>query len=400
MKKTIYISSFFMLEILIVLVYFNPVADLFSSFAQIGVFVIWVLFSARDQRLWGEAFGISVINILVLIVSFIRCVMADQLNMDYYSTLQIVIARYQMFVYPVLFVYVKNLSKKEKKRIFTLATACIVGTVLVSLYYIAFVDPQAIRNTQRDVALFGVGDFMLMYAIAIAIGPLLFLIIERERQKRRSKLLIISFVLLLVCLILCNLVTSVVVAAISIFTMYVIRNKKKYAVFVIFAFSFIALVGRTLLSKVLYAIAEKNLFYWSTNNKIIAIANVLSGDMTNIDTLSRRFMLAGWSLKSFKEHPIFGINWKDHQYGNIGCHMQWADDLGRYGIVGNVILVANYIHIAIHTINSTENKFVKDAMITVWIMFLILGFLNPCLSATNLMMMFVVIPAYEGMLEE
>lgn len=174
MNRRVYSASLFMLEVLIVLVYLNPVADLFPSFLQIGIFVLWALFSMRNTKLWGEALNISIINFIILILSLFRCAMADQLNMDYYSTLQVVIARYQMFIYPILFVYVKGLSNKDKKKIFKLAIACILGTVLVSLYYIAAVDPQAIRNTQRSVALFGVGDFMLMYAIAIAIGPLLF----------------------------------------------------------------------------------------------------------------------------------------------------------------------------------------------------------------------------------
>ncbi len=398
MNRRVCSASLLMLETLIILVYLNPVADLFPSFLQIGIFVLWALFSIRNTKLWGEALSISIINFIILVFSLLRCVMADQLNTDYYSTLQVVIARYQVFIYPILFIYVKGLSNRDKKKIFTLAIACILGTVLVSLYYIAAVDPQAIRNTQRSVALFGVGDFMLMYAIAIAIGPLLFLIIERRHDKKSNKLLIISVVLMVVCLILCNLVTSVVVAAISIFAMYIVRNKKKYGLVIVAAFAAIALAARTLLSKALFALAGKDLFYWSTNNKIIAIANVLSGDMTNIDTLSRRFMLARWSLESFKKHPFFGLDWKDHAYGTIGCHMQWADDLGRYGLIGNAIILLSYIRIAKYSVTSIENSFVKDSMITLWIMFFILGFLNPCLSATNLMMMFVVIPACEGML--
>lgn len=130
----------------------------------------------------------------------------------------------------------------------------------------------------------------------------------------------------------------------------------------------------------------------------MAIANILSGDMTHIDTLSRRFMLANWSLVSFKNNPIFGINWKNHTYGKIGCHMQWADDLGRYGIIGNIFIIINYFMLAKYTINNTDKCFVKNSLVTVWIMFFILGFLNPCLSATNLMMMFVVIPSIEGIL--
>lgn len=398
MRIKIHNTSFLILEILIILVYLNPIADLFPSFLQIVVFFIWLIFNIRNSKMWGEALPLSLLNILIFIFTLIRCIAANQLNTDYYSTLQTVIARYQMLIYPILFVYVKKLNNIDKKRIFNLAISCIVGTILVSLYYIIRIDPQAIRNTQRAVALFGVGDFMLMYAIAIAIGPILFLIIEKKKQRQKCIGISISFLLMLICLGLCNLVTSVVVACCSIFVMYVVSRRKKLMCIYISFIVGISILMKSIFANFLYYIVEKQVFYWSTNNKIMAIANILSGDMTHIDTLSRRFMLANWSLVSFKNNPIFGINWKNHTYGKIGCHMQWADDLGRYGIIGNIFIIINYFMLAKYTINNTDKCFVKNSLVTVWIMFFILGFLNPCLSATNLMMMFVVIPSIEGIL--
>lgn len=391
--------SFKLLELLVVLVYLNPIADLLPSFAQMGIFIIWFLFNIKNSKLWGDALKYSILNIIIFVVTFIRCAYADQLNMDYYSTLQVVIARYQMMIYPILFAYVIRLSDKKKKQIFYLSLACIVGTIIVSLYYIIFVDPQAIRNTQRSVALFGVGDFMLMYSMAIIVGPLFFLI-TKMNKKKKNLFIFISFILILICLLLCNLVTSVVIAIVSVIVMYLVTRNFKYILIAFYSIIAFFVILKNWFAKLLYSLANQNIFYWSTNNKIVAIANVLSGDFTHVDTLTRRFMLASWSLESFKENMFFGINWKNHQYGTIGCHMQWADDLGRYGIFGNIFIIINYIILFISSEKRIKDTFVKKAMITVWIMFFILGFLNPCLSATNLMMIFVVIPCLEGVVSK
>lgn len=383
-----------MLEALIVLVYFYPVADLFPNYVQIGVFFFWILFSINNKNLWQEAIPLSALNVMIFVWSFLRCVVADQLNLGFFSTLHVVIARYQLLIYPILFAYVRHLSLYEKKRIFKLAFMCIIGTIMLSLYYVVFVEPLAIRYA-GVIQLFGSGDFMLMYSIALAMGPLLFLILERLKHKMKSSILIIGLILMFTCLIVCKLVTSIVVAVISILVMFIIKQKKKFLLIPFICT--LAWFSKTFIAKMFYYIADKKIFFWSTNDKIIAVANLLSGNTANINTLSDRYMLARWSLQSFMENPLFGINWKDHVYGKIGCHMQWADDLGRYGLLGNVLLIVNYVYLVRYTVRSIGDIYTKKALVAAWITFFALGFLNPCITTTNLMMIFIVIPSFEAM---
>ena len=388
--------TFYLLEILIILVFMNPVSDLLPNYTQIIVFSLWFLFNLKNTAIIRNGLSYTFINIIIFIFTFVRCAAAGQLNTDYYSSFQIVISRYQMFVYPFIFMYVIKLHAEEKRKLFNLSIFCITITVLFSLYYIFFIDPQAVRNTQREIELYGVGDFMLIYSLAISSGPIIYFINRKRYLNQNTMIYYICFILIIMCILFCNLVTSVIICALSIFIMSIVhKNNKIHLLFSsIIVFLLIALKG--MLANVLYFVANKNFFYWSTNNKILAIANILEGDYTNIDTLSRRFMLAGRSLKSFKEHPLLGINWNRHEYGTIGCHMQWADDLGRYGVLGNIIIYLNYIYLARVSVNSMSSNFNRNCMITIWIMFFILGFLNPCISSTNLMMIFVVIPSMEG----
>lgn len=385
--------SLLMLYILIALQYLYLVSDLFPSYIQIVIFLLLILFSGKKSRILAKGFKLSLVNLIILLITFFRCVIADQLNMSYYSSLQVLIQRYQFFVYPIVFFYVIQLNEKEKKSIFNWAIFCITITVIFSLYYVLFVNPQAIRDTHYG-HLWGVGDFQLMYAIAILFGPLLFLIIDRIKNKNKCFYLVISLILMGLCLILCNLVTSVVVAIISIFITYCITKRSKSLYLIISIFLPVAWFCKKTIARSLIYIANKNLFYWSTNNKILAIANVLLGEFSNVDTLSRRWMLINQSLTSFKQHPIFGINFKEHVSGKIGCHCQWPDDLARFGIVGNFIIWFNYIHIAKVTIRNSNDQMIKNVMISSWICFFILGFLNPCLSGTILMVIFVISPCF------
>lgn len=391
--------SLVMLDILILLVYLNALSDIVPSYVQIFIFVFWIIFNVKNIGVLKKGILFSAINIIFFIYSLLRCTIAGQLNTEYYSSFQVVISRYQMVIYPIIFFYVISLTNQDKRHIFRVSILSITVTVLISLFYIIKVDPQAVRNTQRDLALFGVGDFMLIYTLAISLGPILYFISNYKGSLKNKMFYFVFFALSVVCILLCNLVTSVIVGILSLVVMYIVKKRKIiYLLISQFVLLFFYLV-RNYIAKFLYSIASKKLFYWSTNNKIIAIANIIKGDFSNIDTISRRLMLASWSIDSFKKNMLFGINWKHHEYGRIGCHMQWADDLGRYGIFGNTILILNYFYLSISSINKIECRIVKDAMICIWIMFIILGFLNPCISASNLMMIFVVIPSMVGYFE-
>ncbi len=390
--------SMLLLYLLIALMYLYPFADLLPSAVQIVVFVLWFL-SLGNNKLVSQGLVLSSVSIIIMVITLLRCIVAGQLDMGYYSSLQVVIQRYQFVIYPIIFSYVSQLANDGKRKIFNWAITCISITVIVSLYYIITVDPQAIRNTQ-GVNYFGVGDFQLMYAIAMLFGPLFFLIVEKIKHKEKCLVLLIELGLMGVCLILCNLVTSVVLAICSIGVTYCFTRKSKLVYIVIGLTGTMLYMSKGLIGVALKNLAAKNIFYWSTNNKILAIANVLMGDLTNIDTLSRRMMLSNQSLTSFKENILFGINFKDHVEGKIGCHAQWADDLGRFGLIGNLVIWINYIQIAKKTITYNPDHIVMQNMKSVWVCFFILGFLNPCLSGTILMAQFVIIPTFDALIKE
>ncbi|HFU4451055.1 TPA: hypothetical protein ACGPAN_001119, partial [Streptococcus suis] len=374
--------------------YINIISDLLPKFTQVVVFACWYILATRNRDFFNKSLHISILSFAIFLITLLRTVIADQINMDYYSPMQAVIQRYQFLIYPVIYVYICDLPKFKKKKLINLAFLSILITIAISFYYIFKVDPQAIRNTQRSIKLIGVGDFQLMYALSLITGPLLMTIFNRWGKVQVKHFFELSFIFcsVLLCLILCNLVTSVVVALISMFVTFFLNSKSKLFRFVLISVVSLLYGLKELIADSLYALANQNIFYWSTNNKIVAIANVLVGNFEQTDTLSRRDMLASQSMESFYKNPVLGIDFKNHVAGNIGGHMQWADDLARFGIFGNLIIIINYIMIAVYTIKTSKDKIVRDSMMATWITFVILGFLNPLLSGPILMMIFVVIP--------
>lgn len=391
--------SMILVKLLIIVQYINLVADLLPSYTQIILFLLFFLSLYKNKEVLTEGFKISILSFIIFIVVLLRCMIAERIDTTYYSPFQNVIARYQFLIYPFIFCYINKLDYRSKKSIFKISFFSIIITIIISFYYMIFIDPQAVRNTQ-GVNYLGVGDFQLMYAIAILIGPLFMLISERKKGGKKSIFLFIILILMIFCLILCNLVTTLVIATLSIGLSLYLQHTSKMKYIILCIISFAAVIIKSIIVNFLNFLVSSQIFYWSTSNKIQAIANVLSGDFTNIDTLSRRMMLINQSLTSFMEHPLWGINFKDHVMGKVGCHSQWADDLARYGIIGNIVIFLNYIKIAKHTTYSCKSNITRKSMKCVWITTFILGFLNPCLSGTILMAIFVVIPTFDYAIKE
>lgn len=387
--------AFLMTELLVILQYMNPIADFFPSYAQMVVFALWLVSIAPNRILFSKCIRVSLISIAVLFVVLMRCIIAGQTDLGYFSPMQAVIARYQFVVYPTMFTYIINLDERKKKRLFYLSIISIVITVIVSLYYIFRVDPQAIRNTQ-GVSYFGVGDFQLMYAMALFSGPYLAFIRRKRERKDKTWFHIASFSLMILCIVLSNLVTSVVILALSIALSYFFSLKKSIPKIILAIVACVVVAMRSFWARLLRNIASRDIFYWSTNNKILAIANLISGEHSGLDTLTSRTMLTKISWNSFLSHPLFGIDFKDHRSGVIGCHAQWVDDLARYGIIGNIIIIISYIRIVKYTLRCSNSFEMRSSMIIAWVTFFVLGFLNPCLSGTILMAIFIVIPSMHG----
>lgn len=294
-----------------------------------------------------------------------------------------------------IYIFLKEIRKVDEnniKKIIKLSINSLIITMLFSLYYIFFVDPQAIRNTQRQF-LIGAGDFELVYTLSFIIGSLLCL--------KNKKKYILFYFLAFLTIFKSNLVTSCVILVITciVHILFLLKNKKNIILFFgLSGVSFILL--RTKLVEVFIYLSKTKIFYWSTQKKLYAIANLLNGQFDNLDTLNNRWELMTQSLNSFKSNLLFGINYKDMRQGIIGGHAGWTDMLAEFGIIGTSLILFIFISLYCEQIKNIKTIREKKAVNISWIIFIILGFFNPNLMGGIFYSMFIIAPFISALTEE
>lgn len=384
--------AFHLLEVLIILLYMNPIGNLVPNYLQILVFFLWLIFVLIDGKMTKKIFNAAYGNIIIFLMILARTYISGRADInDFFSPIQMCIGWYQFLVYSILFVYVIELNRKEKDRIFFIALMSMVVTSFFSIYYIIFKDPLAVRYSMTG-RYWGTGDFQIIYAMAVFMGPLFMLVFGKNRGGKHKKFLLISFIIIALCLVLSNLVTSIVIAVVSILLTFILEyiHNVKAVLFVMITMMAAAL--RRVWARLILKIADSGIFYWGTSDKMRTVADILLGNTNNLNTLSIRIRLIKKSLESFKKNWLFGMNFKEYGQDTVGSHNQWADDLARFGILGNLLIWWNYIRLFKRTIHSVNSIHIKNALKSVWLTFFILGFLNPCLIGQVLAVIFVVVP--------
>lgn len=384
--------AFLLLELLIILLYMNPIGNLIPNYIQILVFGLWLLFVLVDGKKTIKMLKMAYGNIIIFLMVFIRCCLSGRINInDYFSPIQMCIGWYQFLVYSILFVYVIELNRKEKDRIFIIAITSMVITSAFSIYYVVFVDPLAVRYSMID-RYWGTGDFQLIYAIAIFMGPLAMMIFRKNRMCKFRPFMIIGYCIMALCLLLCNLVTSLVIAFVSTIIAFLLEYAHRVKALLFGMLAIIGIILKNIWAGLILRIADSGVFFWGTSDKLRTVAALLMGSTDNLNTLDLRLRLVKKSFETFKKNWLFGVDFKEYGQDTLGSHNQWADDLGRFGALGNLLIWWNYIRLFRRTVHSIDSKHIKNALITVWLTFFIFGFLNPCLIGQVLAIIFVVVP--------
>lgn len=383
--------SLFMLKTLIVLKFANIVGDVIPSYFQVVVTVLWFVSVLLKKQLTVKSLKYSICSFVIFLITFLLCIYSNRLELDYFSPINSAIARYEFLIFSLIFSYVVLIEEEQRNELFKCSMKCITLTSLISLYYVLFIEPLAIRYSDY-YKLIGVCDFQFVYSMAIFIGPYFCYIIDCYKRNVDVCFNVMVFILLLSCIGLSSLVTSVVIAVISLMLSFVIFFNKKIYNYLLYCILGIVVLCRKFFAEILILFSTKDIFNETINRKIVAIANIILGSDKYLDTYSIREDLTRISLNTFKENCWFGIDFKDHIAGVIGGHAQWADDLARYGILGNFFIIINYITTFSYMYKELKDYRKRKTITIALVNFLVLGFLNPNLSGTILLVIFVLVP--------
>ena len=288
---------------------------------------------------------------------------------------------------------IKQFSEEEKKRIVQVCILSIIISSFISIYYCIFVDPMAMRA--RDlVDINATFSFGQLYAIVLFIGGFSCYWLTMTKKNRIWSLVV--FVILFTCLAYAMFTTALLLAIIGIVLGLILNNltnKKRVAISIIalIAILIVFLVVREPLSAALYRMTLN--FPELVQQRVAKVIDLLFATSHETTyTMDRRFELASYSLNSFFQHPWFGVGIKGIKYGAIGYHQEWPDMLGICGIIGTAIISLVMSAFTRKMFSWTEQISDKKALAIGLVQFFILGFLNPCISAASMFMLFCILP--------
>ncbi len=285
----------------------------------------------------------------------------------------------------------------NKKKLIVLKTAFLsIGlSAVISLYKVVFVNKYAIRYAQ-DMNISWVVDFNQFYSICLLLCIMVFTMISLYNDYKIRKYLF--FCLLLAGVVLLSLITTgMLLCVLGIVLGIIIRkytqSKTRFVLMAILAFGVLCLVFlfRNSISDWIYNVTEST--NWIVRGRLRSAVDMLLGTHHNNEyNYSRREELMGYSLSTFRDNPLCGVGYKGYGYGIIGCHQEWPDMLGVFGIVGMVIFVGLISIFVRHVKKSIVNKIDLQSFRIALLLFIVLGFLNPCISMPTLCMVFIIAP--------
>lgn len=265
-------------------------------------------------------------------------------------------------------------------------------------------DPMAARSmvsSDKDQDVTIGGGFALAYGLA-TIVPCLFYILIKQR-KQLSKFIsafLIGCVILFSVTVFISLFTISIVGMIlgCLFVFFLKENKK-----VLVVFSKIFIIGALFYSILGPIVGNYLIESGIFSNPILKqrsdeIAHILIGNqVSGTEDLSARVDLYNKSFSTFSEYPIFGVYHKaGNDYENlysagIGGHSDLLDYLGKYGLFG-CSLIFYFLYLCYKDNSSSI------LLSLAWLIFIFFAILNPVISFTIFLVLFLLIPSINNIL--
>lgn len=330
---------------------------------------------------------------VLLIIIIARSVLAKNLGFGFSDPMRMTIMIGNMIIAYNLYLYIRTRGEYFQKIIVLTALIGLSITILFSIYYVTFVDYLAVRNATR--VNIGVGDFNLIYSI-IFLAIICFVNFNFSKYIHQKVIMIFIFIITLLLIIKANFMTALLlflVASVLTFIMGIATGKKRIiALSSLFFIGILFFFFKTQIGTLLINLANANFFSWVINEKIIVVGDQLRGMQGDLETLGIRMEKITYTLQTFYQNPYFGVSYNNYNAFTIGGHAQWFDDLARFGFLGMVLWVSFYLTVFRRTLIKIEDEASRLSTQLAWLLFIVLGFLNPNTMSTVTMMLLTIIP--------
>ena len=339
--------------------------------------------------------------LLFLVIAFMLAASGQMSGRGFNSPFRHALKFLNLFFAFTCYLYLKDSAEEFMKKLFVIGTIfAVTVSSLRSVYIILTTNDYAVRYASRygeEAA--GAANFHQVYAVPFFIVIVFFLLIYAGTKTWKSSLVLALILLANLYFIYRSLfTTALILTGLGILLLLYVKLFMRHRAFAlallllfIVAFALVVFVFPEAVMETAKS-ATANMNYVLRSRLLYVLETILQVPSGIEYTYNRRMQLANYSLDTFRAHPFFGVGYAGYGYGVIGCHQEWADMLGVFGAIGSLIVFGILFWMFAQVFKGLESRVEKELYITAVILFIILGFLNPCMSAPVMMMVFVVVP--------
>lgn len=384
--------GFWVIALAMILVYCSVIELSLGLEFYVIAFVLMVIHLRKEPRMKFAAttFALSVTALAMLLFS------GKFGEMTFNSPIHHALKFVNLFVVHILVILMFRMEDDQKLKIFAVLGGVVVLSTLISLYCILFMDEYAVRYFEER-GFYQVFDFNQMYAVPFLATALGCYLMAKGEKKTSTVVYVVIFALMALCVVLSLYTTALLLLAMGLVLAFLFsqyhRSPKRFRIImgVLIGLVAVCFLFRQQVADLVYAVTEPLNFLLRA--RLRSVADMIlgtSGD--NWYAPDRRNELAGYSLTAFSQHPILGVGYAGYEYGVIGCHQEWFDMLGVGGVVGMACFLAVMGVMTVQTFRNARTSVDKASFLICLVMFVVLGFLNPCLNLPVLIAVYIVAP--------
>ena len=236
-------------------------------------------------------------------------------------------------------------------------------------------------------------DFQYIYAVIPLIGLTVIALLRGNVNKKMRVVMTFMVISNAGIVLISNFATAMVLMCLSIFLGLIFTKKMRF-VYVVFTLVFIGILAillRQPLAEIVTAIGNSSIFGDVMKRRLYDISKLLKGDGVGWSFTARIILMEG-SWHSFLQNPILGISFDYSGRNVLGFHETWITLLGYGGIVGFVFVVITLINYYRYQNKCIKNTYFMNAYFSILLVVIILSFLNPIITKSNLMITVGIMP--------
>ena len=300
-----------------------------------------------------------------------------------------------LFLAHTMYIVLRFLTHGQKRTSIMAATGAAILTSAYSSFYSLTIDRYAMRYGNYV----GVADFNQVYGIVFFVIILFSALLFYQKNARVNVYLFGCFVIFfgMICISLFTTALLLMLLGIIICLFANIYEKSSPFIRVILFLLMLLLIGMLFM----FSNTISDWIFKSTEDvddvlrvRLRSVSDRIFDTEHNLEgyNADRRGELADYSMQSFKANPIFGVGYTGFGYGIIGNHQEWQDMLGVFGLFGSAVVIGVILIMTNQIFKGIRKKVDKISFTVSLLLFVLLGFLNPCFNPQVLIAVFVIAP--------